>query len=71
MLLIGQTPRLKIEFFLSPLDQTFNDDEDLVVMVEQMKWVYVSQNGKHIFLGFKKGVTFMKMKVLGKKISNI
>jgi hypothetical protein len=53
------------------LDQTFNDDEDLLVMVEQMKWVYVSQNGKHIFLGFKKGVTFMKMKVLGKKISNI
>jgi hypothetical protein len=36
MLLIGQTPRLKIDNFLSPLVQTFNDDEDLVVMVEQM-----------------------------------
>ncbi len=36
MLLIGQTPRLKVDKFLSPLVQTFNDDDDLVVLVEQM-----------------------------------
>jgi hypothetical protein len=33
----------------------------------RQKKAYVSQEGKQMFLGFKEGETYMKMKKLGKK----
>jgi len=36
MLFIGRMPRLKANNFFSPLVQTFDEDDDCVVMVEQM-----------------------------------
>lgn len=35
----------------------------------KQNWAYDSRKGKHMFLGFKEGKTFVEMKKLGKKKS--
>ncbi len=92
MLLKSWTPWLKVDKFLSPLVQTYDDDEDLVAMAKHIinklqpvsrmhgkvlesiyqtqvryKQTYASKKGKQMFLGFKEGVTFVKMKKPCKK----
>ncbi len=36
MVLIWRTPKLKVDNFLSPLVQTFDDDGEITIMVEHM-----------------------------------
>jgi hypothetical protein len=36
MLLTGRTPWLKVDNFMSPLVQTYNDDENLLVVATHM-----------------------------------
>lgn len=36
MVLVRRTPKLKVDNFLSPLVQTFDDDGELIIMAEHM-----------------------------------